>query len=203
MLTPELSPRGNHGRFNVVRVGVKAFGNGGLSPRTGVRDGEDGWPGHVRIMTTGASPIAPEVMEFLRICFGAIVMEGYGMTETTCIISVTHTDDASTGHVGPPLSCIEIKLVDLPEMNYTTADKPFPRGEVSWSLAKPCVFIFYLFPLFLQCCGLWMCISCLVTGMYFLFWSGVEMPFFKKAPPRLICRSSRLLVGHGCLHNPI
>eukprot|EP00884_Botryococcus_braunii_P022126 jgi/Botrbrau1/8598/Bobra.0380s0019.2 len=86
--------------------------------------------GHVRIMTTGASPIAPEVMEFLRICFGATVMEGYGMTETSCTISVTHPDDPSTGHVGPPLPCVEIKLVDIPEMNYTTADEPFPRGEV-------------------------------------------------------------------------
>lgn len=87
--------------------------------------------GHVRVMTTGASPIAPEVMEFLRICFGATVMEGYGMTETSCTISLTHPDDTVTGHVGPPLPCLEIKLVDIPEMNYTTADQPYPRGEVT------------------------------------------------------------------------
>lgn len=94
-----------------------------------------GAAGHVRVMTTGASPIAAEVMEFLRICFGATVMEGYGMTETSCTICLTHPDDTVTGHVGPPLPCLEVKLVDIPEMNYTTADQPYPRGEVMFSLA--------------------------------------------------------------------
>jgi long-chain acyl-CoA synthetase len=89
-------------------------------------------------MATGASPIAPEVMEFLRICFGATVFEGYGMTETSCTISVTRPDDPTTGHVGPPLPCVEVKLVDIPEMNYTTNDKPFPRGEVGPSTRSEC-----------------------------------------------------------------
>ena len=40
-------------------------------------------------MTTGASPISDEVMMFLRVCFGATVVEGYGMTETSCTISLT------------------------------------------------------------------------------------------------------------------
>jgi long-chain acyl-CoA synthetase len=35
--------------------------------------------GRVRLLTTGASPIAAEVMAFLRVCFpGATVLEGYG-----------------------------------------------------------------------------------------------------------------------------
>jgi hypothetical protein len=35
--------------------------------------------GRVRLLTTGASPIGPDVMAFLRVCFpGAVVLEGYG-----------------------------------------------------------------------------------------------------------------------------
>jgi long-subunit acyl-CoA synthetase (AMP-forming) len=52
------------------------------------------------------------------------------MTETCCVISMTSHGDAMGGHVGGPVVCCEIKLVDIPEMNYTHTDKPHPRGEV-------------------------------------------------------------------------
>ena len=95
-------------------------------------------------MTTGASPISAEVMDFLRICFGATVIEGYGMTETACTICMTAPGDTSSGHVGGPLACCEVKLADIMEMGYTTADRPHPRGEVRCQLgvahAMPLVF---------------------------------------------------------------
>jgi long-chain acyl-CoA synthetase len=78
----------------------------------------------------GASPISAEVMMFLRVCFGCHVLEGYGMTETACTITITRTDDPTIGHVGAPLPCCEIKLVDIPEMNYMTTDQPHPRCVV-------------------------------------------------------------------------
>ena len=66
--------------------------------------------GCVRIMTTGASPISAEVMDFLRCAFGATVVEGYGMTESACTISMTHPAETSSGHVGGPLPCCEVKI---------------------------------------------------------------------------------------------
>ncbi|CAN4111134.1 unnamed protein product [Withania somnifera] len=86
--------------------------------------------GRVRLMTSGASPLSPDVMEFLRVCFGCQVMEGYGMTETSCVISTMDESDNLTGHVGSPNPACEIKLVDVPEMNYTSEDQPHPRGEI-------------------------------------------------------------------------
>ncbi|GJN28328.1 hypothetical protein PR202_gb16438 [Eleusine coracana subsp. coracana] len=50
----------------------------------------------------GASPLSPDVMEFLRICFGGEILEGYGMTETSCVISTMDIGDRSIGHVGSP-----------------------------------------------------------------------------------------------------
>ncbi|KAL6565432.1 Long chain acyl-CoA synthetase 7 peroxisomal [Orobanche hederae] len=86
--------------------------------------------GRVRYLTSGASPLSPDVMEFLRVCFGCQVIEGYGMTETSCVISSMDEGDFLTGHVGSPNPACEIKLVDVPEMNYTSEDQPHPRGEI-------------------------------------------------------------------------
>ncbi|KAK9219117.1 hypothetical protein WN943_007756 [Citrus x changshan-huyou] len=86
--------------------------------------------GRVRFMGSGASPLSPDVMDFLKVCFGCQVMEGYGMTETSCIISAIDKGDNLSGHVGSPNPACEIKLVDVPEMNYTSEDQPHPRGEI-------------------------------------------------------------------------
>lgn len=86
--------------------------------------------GRCKYLVTGASPLAPEVFEFMRICFGATVLEGYGMTETACTITLTDPADASMGHVGVPTMGCEVKLEDIPEMNYRNSDTPYPRGEV-------------------------------------------------------------------------
>ena len=55
----------------------------------------------------------------------------YGMTENcgTC----THTtrgDPQAGGTIGPPQPVNELKLIDVPSMNYTVDDKPNPRGEL-------------------------------------------------------------------------
>jgi len=86
--------------------------------------------GRVRLMITGSAPIASDVKNFLQVAFCARVLEGYGLTETVGAATITDSSDFSNGHVGAPIACTELKLVDLPEMKYTSADKPGPRGEV-------------------------------------------------------------------------
>jgi len=44
-------------------------------------------------------------------CFGGHVSEGYGMTETSCLITCTQVGDNTTGHVGAPSpSCGKVFL---------------------------------------------------------------------------------------------
>lgn len=86
--------------------------------------------GRVRFMGSGASPLSADVMDFLKVCFGCQVIEGYGMTETSCVISSMEEEDNLSGHVGSPNPACEVKLVDVPEMNYTSEDQPYPRGEI-------------------------------------------------------------------------
>lgn len=86
--------------------------------------------GRVRAMLSGSAPISPEVMEFLRVCFSCEVYEGYGQTETSAGTCLTIRHDWTTGHVGVPAPCNEIKLVDVPDMGYFANDLAKPRGEI-------------------------------------------------------------------------
>ena len=58
------------------------------------------------------------------------VVEAYGQTEGGGAATNTVIGETEAGHVGPPQACCEIKLVDVPELNYFATDKPFPRGEI-------------------------------------------------------------------------
>lgn len=84
----------------------------------------------VRIMVSGAAPTPPFLFEFMNVVTGgkATYGAGYGMTESAAGIAVSN--DYHPGHVGAPLSCNEVTLLDIPEMAYLNSDKPYPRGEI-------------------------------------------------------------------------
>lgn len=94
--------------------------------------------GKVKLMTTGSAPIDKTVLDFLKICFSCPIVEGYGLTETATGGATTALTDKVTGHVGGPSEAVKIRLKDLPEMEYLSTDKPYPRGEIC--LKGPCVF---------------------------------------------------------------
>jgi len=85
--------------------------------------------GRVRLLVSGSAPLAPNVQDFLRVCFCCKVVQGYGLTETCAVGAASNIDDFTAGHVGAPSVSCEIKLVDVPEMGYTSATKP-QRGEI-------------------------------------------------------------------------
>lgn len=87
--------------------------------------------GNVLLVSTGSAPISAEVIDFLKIALFCEITEGYGMTENCGVC--THTfkaDPGCGGTIGPPQPVNELKLVDVPSMNYTVEDKPNPRGEL-------------------------------------------------------------------------
>ncbi|EDW95404.1 long-chain-fatty-acid--CoA ligase 5 isoform X1 [Drosophila yakuba] len=74
--------------------------------------------GNLRLMVVGSAPLAGNVLTFMRCALGCLVLEGYGQTECTGAITLTVQGDHVPNHVGPPVSCNAVKLVDVPEMEY-------------------------------------------------------------------------------------
>jgi long-chain acyl-CoA synthetase len=97
--------------------------------------------GRLRQATSGAAPIAPEILEFFYAC-GVPVLEGYGMTETATASTVSTPDAYKFGTVGRPLPGAEVRIADDGEIlirgshifrgYYKMEDKSFGAIEEGW-----------------------------------------------------------------------
>jgi long-chain acyl-CoA synthetase len=67
--------------------------------------------------TTGAAPISPELLLWFR-SIGVRIFEGYGMSETTGLISVNTYEDDKLGSVGPAVDGSEIRIAEDGEIQY-------------------------------------------------------------------------------------
>jgi long-chain acyl-CoA synthetase len=67
--------------------------------------------GRVRHATSGAAPIAKEILEFFWAC-GVPVFEGYGMTETATAATISTLEDHRFGTVGRALPGVELKIAE-------------------------------------------------------------------------------------------
>ena len=67
--------------------------------------------GNVRLCVTGAAPISQEILEFFWAA-GVLILEGYGMTETSTAASINRPDNFKFGTVGLPFPGVEVKIAD-------------------------------------------------------------------------------------------
>jgi long-chain acyl-CoA synthetase len=67
--------------------------------------------------TTGAAPISPDLLKWYR-AVGIEVLEGYGMTESSGVISVNLIGESRTGSVGRAVPGAEIRISDEGEIQY-------------------------------------------------------------------------------------
>nr|CAH7730732.1 unnamed protein product [Callosobruchus chinensis] len=86
--------------------------------------------GRLRLIISGGAPLTAETQEQIKTCMCITLMQGYGLTETTSAATCQDEYDLTFGRIGPPLSGIDIKLVNWEEGNYLVTDKPNPRGEI-------------------------------------------------------------------------
>ena len=92
--------------------------------------------GRLRFMLVGSAPIEGYIINFLRCALSIEIMEGYGQTEDVAGVLLSNTCDPITGHLGGPGYWSEIKLVDQPDLGYTSKNidketgNPRPSGEI-------------------------------------------------------------------------
>ncbi|KAK9463150.1 eukaryotic long-chain fatty acid CoA synthetase (LC-FACS) [Lipomyces oligophaga] len=96
----------------------------------------------LEVVVSGSAPIAISTHKFLKAALARPVLQGYGLTESFAFGLIGQFGDPSTGHCGPPTVSTELRLKDVPEMNYFSTDKPYARGELQ--LKGPMIFKGYL-----------------------------------------------------------
>lgn len=67
--------------------------------------------GRMRFLISGGAPLSPEIAEFFHAC-DILILEGYGMTESTAASTLNTPDDYMFGTVGRPIPGTEIKIAE-------------------------------------------------------------------------------------------
>jgi long-chain acyl-CoA synthetase len=78
----------------------------------------------LRSCITGGASMPVEVLRGFEEAFGCIVLEGYGLSETSPVSSSNHPDrERKPGSIGTPLEDVEMRVVD-------ENDNPVAQGEI-------------------------------------------------------------------------
>jgi long-chain acyl-CoA synthetase len=67
--------------------------------------------GNLRQAVCGAAPVNPEILEFFDAA-GVLVLEGWGMTETSTAATISTPEDYKIGTIGKPFPGCEVKIAE-------------------------------------------------------------------------------------------
>ncbi len=93
-----------------------------------------------RLLVSGSAPLPAREHQRIERLTGQRPIERYGLTETLIVCSTRHDGDRRAGFVGPPLTGLEVKLVD--DGRTPISDDPEAIGEIA--VRGPNVFAGYL-----------------------------------------------------------
>jgi long-chain acyl-CoA synthetase len=67
--------------------------------------------GNLRVAVSGAAPINPDILRFFDAA-GVLILEGWGMTETSTAATIATPDDFRFGTIGKPFPGVEVEIAD-------------------------------------------------------------------------------------------
>ena len=85
----------------------------------------------MKALASGGAALRPEVARDF-IAMGLVMLEGYGLTETSPVVSMTTPEDLAIGTVGPPLPGVEVRILPAEE------GRPGGRVQVRGPSVAPC-----------------------------------------------------------------
>ncbi len=104
------------GLIQKIMVGILNLG-GNLKKSLGINLGRlifksahNAFGERFRLIASGGAKLAPEVMKDLE-AFGFTVVEGYGLTETSPVVTFNPIKERREGSAGKPLPSVEIKII--------------------------------------------------------------------------------------------
>src|SRR5262249_9566293 len=94
----------------------------------------------LRLIVVGAEKCPPAVFErCATVAPKAVIVEGYGITECSPVVSVNPPEAPRPGSIGKPLPAVEVRAVDL------ETEQPMPAGQMGMlQVSGPTVFPGYL-----------------------------------------------------------
>ena len=82
------------------------------------------WPRRLRVCVSGGASLPVEILRGFEEKFGCMILEGYGLSETSPVASFNHPDKVrKPGSIGTPIEGVEMRLIDA-------AGQTAPEGEI-------------------------------------------------------------------------
>jgi long-chain acyl-CoA synthetase len=79
----------------------------------------------LRLCVSGGAALPVEVLHGFEKAFGAVILEGYGLSETSPVATFNRSDRRKPGSIGLPVEGVELRLVSVDD-----GAVPAPPGEV-------------------------------------------------------------------------
>ncbi|HZK87330.1 MAG TPA: long-chain fatty acid--CoA ligase [Syntrophomonas sp.] len=85
----------------------------------------------IKVIVGGSSPMAVEAIRKFEALSGGTIIEGYGLSESSNVLTVNPISKRKIGTVGVPMANVDIRIVDL-----ETGTQDMPLGEPGELIAK-------------------------------------------------------------------